>query len=67
MKSAKTARPGDRILIPGEIEDQNRQDRMTNGIELDDRTWQQIVDTADACGVSQEVIDLASGGYTPQE
>ena len=61
VKSAKTAKEGDRILIPGEIEVQKRLDRMANGIELDEKTWQQIIDIAAASGVQQDVIDIASG------
>lgn len=64
VKSAKTAQSGDSILIPGEIEDQRRQDRMANGIELDDKTWQQIVGIAVASGVTQDVIDRASGNHS---
>jgi hydroxycarboxylate dehydrogenase B len=60
VKSAKTAQPGDSILVPGEIEDHKRQDRLENGIELDDKTWQQIVDIAIASGVPQDVIHQAS-------
>ena len=64
VKSAKTAQPGDSILIPGEIEDQKRQDRIANGIELDEKTWQQIVSVALASGVTQDVIDHVSPSHT---
>lgn len=60
VKSSRTVKEGDRILVPGEIEEERRQERRRNGIELDDVTWQQIVESAQQCGVSQDLIDTAA-------
>jgi uncharacterized oxidoreductase len=60
VKTSKTVKSGDRILVPGEIEEERRQERIRNGIELDDVTWQQIVESAQQCGVSRDLIDAAA-------
>ena len=46
VKSARPRQQGGEVLVPGEIESRNRVDRTSNGIELDDATWQQLVATA---------------------
>ena len=57
VKSAKTIDPTGEILVPGDIERSTRNDRTTNGIPLDDKTWSQIVDCARSLGIAKEVID----------
>jgi len=57
----KTSRPSTtdgQVLIPGDIEEQTRAIRR-QGLELDDATWQQLADAAQACDVPQELIDAA--------
>jgi uncharacterized oxidoreductase len=45
-------RPGvDEILLPGEPERRTTQDRIANGIPVDDGTWEQIAELADRLGV----------------
>ncbi len=57
VKSCKPATAGNPVLVPGEVEVERRQERTDNGIELDNKTWQQIVASAQECGVSQSLID----------
>lgn len=54
VKSAAPIRPGEEVLVPGEIEERNRIERLAAGIPLDPATWSQIVDTADRLGVKHE-------------
>ena len=61
VKSCRPATAGTPVLVPGEIEDKRRQDRTENGIELDDKTWQQIVASARECSVPEELIANAVG------
>jgi len=61
VKSSKTVNEGDRILVPGEVEAEQRRERTENGIELDDSTWAQIVESAQQCDVGQNLIDDALG------
>ncbi|MBP88228.1 MAG: malate/lactate/ureidoglycolate dehydrogenase [Planctomycetaceae bacterium] len=51
VKTSAPVTPDGDILMPGEIEARNRTDRTANGIELDDNTWQQIVETASGLGI----------------
>ena len=56
VKSARRAPGFDEILMPGEIEEKNRKDRETNGIKLDDTTWQTLCDSAKDLGVDEAVV-----------
>lgn len=56
IKSSRTATPGGEILVPGEIEERTKAARTRNGIELDDTTWQQIQQTAQAVGITPQRI-----------
>ena len=59
----KTSRPTDpegEVLVPGEVEARMREKRTSEGIDLDDNTWGQLVDTAVSCGVSQALIEAVA-------
>ena len=46
VRSSKKVSPESEILMPGEIEERNRVRRRREGIELDEKTWGQILATA---------------------
>ena len=49
-------------VLPGDIEEMNRADRTKNGIELDETTWGQLLETCDEVGISRDRVDeLISG------
>jgi uncharacterized oxidoreductase len=52
VKSSAPVEPNGEVLVPGEMEERNRRDRLANGIPLDAVTWSQIVSTAERLGVS---------------
>jgi len=54
VKSARTVSPDGQILMPGEIEVQNRAQRLEHGIELDAQTWSQLCATAASLGVDHK-------------
>ena len=54
VRSSKKISPESEILMPGEIEDRNRARRRRDGIDLDEKTWGQILATAKALQVSFE-------------
>ena len=56
VKGARTARPGDEILVPGEPEQRMRQKRLAEGIPLADDTWASIVATARSVGLDERRI-----------
>ena len=50
-------RPGvERVLLPGEPEQQMTAERLANGIPIDDNTWQQLVEAGDDLQVSAPVL-----------
>lgn len=51
VKSSRKSTPDGEIFMPGEIEAQTRAERLENGIEIDDVTWEQLYDTCAALGV----------------
>ncbi len=51
VKSCPTQEPGGEILVPGDIEVRTKAQRLERGIELDDNTWQNLVNVAHELGV----------------
>ena len=62
VRSSRPASPNGEVLIPGDIEARNRQQRMSEGIELDDKTWSQLLETAHAAQVSEGLIEQVLQG-----
>jgi uncharacterized oxidoreductase len=56
VKSSEKATPGGEILMPGEIEERTKAGRLRDGIDLDETTWSQLLDTARAVGLGQEQV-----------
>jgi uncharacterized oxidoreductase len=56
VKSSAKSQPGGEILMPGEIEDKTKTQRLRDGIELDDNTWKAISDTCRSLGVKVETV-----------
>ena len=52
VKASPPIAPCGRVLLPGEIEQETRDERLTNGLPIDDATWQQICATAEGLGVA---------------
>jgi uncharacterized oxidoreductase len=61
VKASPKASPDGQILMPGEIEDQTKAERLANGIPLDDTTWRQLVETARKVGMADADIARLSG------
>ena len=40
------------MLYPGEIEYRREQERLKNGVEVDDKTWKQMSELASKFGVA---------------
>jgi uncharacterized oxidoreductase len=52
VKSSARADPQGEILMPGEIEERTKAQRLRDGIDIDATTWSQLLDTARAVGLS---------------
>ena len=59
VKASPTATPGSEVLMPGEVEQRNRARRQAEGIELDETTWKQVVETAQGLQVAPDQIEAA--------
>jgi uncharacterized oxidoreductase len=57
VKTAKPATPGIEILMPGEPEEQTRERRLREGIEVDDTTWDQMLEACRSLGIVQSSVD----------
>jgi uncharacterized oxidoreductase len=55
VKSSKKSDPDGQILMPGEIEERTKTSRLRDGIELDDKTWKALADTARSLEVPLEI------------
>jgi uncharacterized oxidoreductase len=55
VRTSAPAEPGGEILMPGEPEERTRTRRLQEGIDLEDATWQQILDTCRSLGVSEDL------------
>jgi uncharacterized oxidoreductase len=62
VKSSATTTPGGEILMPGEPEERTRARLSREGIELDEKTWGQIVATCRSLAISLEGIDTMVKG-----
>jgi uncharacterized oxidoreductase len=51
------ATPEGDILMPGEIEERAKAQRLQQGIEIDATTWSQLLDAARSVGLSQQQVD----------
>jgi uncharacterized oxidoreductase len=52
VKSSPTMPGVDKIYLPGEIEEEHRRQRMAEGIYIEDKTWQTLLDCATEVGVT---------------
>ena len=54
VKSSAKATPDGEILMPGEIEERTKAQRLREGIDIDATTWSQIVETARGLGLGED-------------
>jgi len=52
VSQSKPADPKHPVQLPGEPERKTEHERRENGIALDDKTWHQIVSTAESLGIT---------------
>jgi hydroxycarboxylate dehydrogenase B len=56
VKSSAKAAPDGEILMPGEIEERTKAQRLREGIDIDETTWAQVLETARAVGLSEGLL-----------
>ena len=62
VKASEKVAPDADIFTPGELEQRNRETRMAEGIDLDERTWQQLVEVAQSLKVTHDLLDGRDAG-----
>lgn len=63
VKKSPPQTPGGQVLMPGDYERLSREDRAEM-IEVDDTTWEQVLEAADIAGVPRAAIDAMMPGAT---
>ncbi len=61
LKSARPLAGVAEVLVPGEPEQRRRRQRLAEGIEVDERSWADILAAAEAAGVPAAAIDALLG------
>jgi uncharacterized oxidoreductase len=57
VKSAAPLDEGGEVLVPGEMSERNRRERLAHGIPIDAATWTQIMGTAAELGVAEAGLE----------
>ena len=57
VKSARPRAGFDEVLVPGEPERRRRAERLERGIEVDERTWAEILGAARMLGLAESQIE----------
>jgi uncharacterized oxidoreductase len=61
VKSARPRSGFDEVLVPGEPERRARAERLAHGIEVDERTWAELLGTAGALGLTDAQLHALIG------
>jgi uncharacterized oxidoreductase len=61
VKSARPRAGFDEVLVPGEPERRRRAERLAQGIEVDERTWAELMSAAGTLGVAGEPLHGLTG------
>ena len=62
VKASPPVRPGEPVLAPGDVERRNRAARLASGVQIDDKTWSDLLAAAASVGIDEgKVSAIASG------
>jgi uncharacterized oxidoreductase len=57
VKASPPAAPGGEVLLPGDIERRTREQRLRDGIPLDDTTTAEIIEAAVSVGMARVEVE----------
>ena len=57
VRASPPAKPGQPVLLPGEIERRTRAERTATGIPLDDKTWADLIAAAESVGIARTTAE----------
>ncbi|MCG8690571.1 MAG: Ldh family oxidoreductase, partial [Minwuiales bacterium] len=60
VKASPPAPGVEAVMVPGDPERKSRAERGANGIPVDDRTWEEIVETAGKVGIAANEVNAAA-------
>lgn len=60
VKSSAKATPEGEILMPGEVEERTKAQRLREGIEIDETTWSELTGAARSVGVDPALLQTAN-------
>jgi uncharacterized oxidoreductase len=60
VKSSKPARGSSEVLVPGEPERQRRTERRRDGIPVDARSWNEILEAGKSIGLTADTLENAA-------
>ena len=58
MKSSSTLEGSQGVLYPGEIEKKTREERLSNGIPVEQATWNQLMALVQEHGLEKELSEM---------
>ena len=61
VKASPPAVPGQPVLLPGEVERMTRARRTANGIDIDDKTWADLLAAAESVGIPASAVRTTVG------
>ena len=61
VKASPPAVPGQPVLLPGEVERMTRARRKANGIDIDDKTWTDLLAAAASVGIAASTASTTAG------
>lgn len=62
VKSAEKISPDGKVLVPGEIEQIHRAKRGEEGIEMDETTWNELLEVSRSLKIGSELVDSVQAG-----
>ena len=62
VKASPPARPGEPVLAPGDVERRNRAARLASGVQIDDKTWSDLIAAAASVGIDKGKVNAIASG-----
>jgi len=62
VKASPPVRPGEPVLAPGDVERRNRAARLASGVQIDDKTWSDLLAAAASVGIDEGKVNTIASG-----
>jgi uncharacterized oxidoreductase len=61
VKASAPAKPGEPVLAPGDVERRNRASRLATGVQLDEKSWSDLLAAAASVGIGASEVQALIG------